>query len=398
MEVTIKEALKELDLVLLDKGLKMVNPILDEDLGIVLYYAHLYKCKKQEKYKHETIKLFNLLINRFEDYNYYKSFLHGFEGVFYVVNYLKKVKIHDFHEIIESELLENLLISLNTSIENNQFMFWHGALGKSLFFLVSDNYSIDFKTELFGKIIDKLYHTRLYTNGLITWDDYWIRKEHDISFHMQILNFLFKLKQNSIKHEKLDFLIDELIKLPFDISNVTSTIVIENKLQEKNIPINNLVFTVYYLKAVNSLIVYDKFFNTTNKDLSKTIDDLIKKICSYSIQDSGIIHFEKYNFYDLSLNQGIGNMVLLLNNINQLIENSEIQQSLIYWKDLLIKNVKKVLDTQNNKVLLPEYVYQNETNDYQYDKYSLLDGLLGSSFILSGILYDEFEWQEIISI
>ncbi len=395
----MEKHLLEIENILFNKAIKMEYPIIDEDLGVILLKANSYKNTNQEIYKEQCYKLFLKLIEDFEKHDFSKSFVHGFEGIFYVVYFMSENKIIDNEDILE-ELIPSLLESIDVDLKNSNFYFSHGCLGKSLYILSSKYFSYEFKNDFFKKLTDKLYECRFYKEGYITWNDKWIKKRIDFSSQMEILNFLLKIKRNNIESDNINFLINELIYVGENIKNLNVGVFIEDIFQDHYNKIDGIIYTVYYSKVVYSLLNYLAEHDNENKVLNEVIQDILLKISKYKIENSGIIYFEKEDFYDIGLNQGIGSIVYNLYRAKKIVKNNSLLNNLYnYWINLFLINTEKVIKLikTNTEILLPEYIFQNEEKNYPYDKYSLFDGVLGVGFILSSILYEDDEWSEIIT-
>ncbi len=394
----IEDSLASINSTLYNKALKMQFPLLDEDLGVILYFSHLYKCTGDRKYKNQALELFNLLIEDFENHNFSKSFIHGFEGVFYVVNYMKKNEVLKSDSVIE-DLIPYLLESLEYDLKHSRYIFLHGCLGKSLFFLVSDKFEWQYKEELFNKIIDVLYENRTYKAGSVTWPDYWLKNIVIYPHHIQIFNFLLKLKQSGLKNDKLEIIISQLADAFNEAIDHQHGVEIKGKFQQLDTSIHYIMYSVIYYKIAEVLLYYYQNFEPNNKDVSTIVDRLINIASKSNLKNSGIIDLQKKGLYDIGISQGISSVVYSLYNITKLSDDkTKVSSEYSYWLKKLLEQAKLYTDLDNDEVILmPEYIYQNEAKDYPFDRFSLYDGILGAGFVLSTILYQENEWSEILS-
>ena len=74
--------LNKIDIILFSSARKMSKPIINNDLGILVYFATRYKISNESKYKDKCTVLLKKFITVFNDYNFSSGSLDGFESVF----------------------------------------------------------------------------------------------------------------------------------------------------------------------------------------------------------------------------------------------------------------------------------------------------------------------------
>lgn len=391
MENTI---LDKIESRLILKAKKMNHPILDEDLGVIVYLANLYRNSQQIHYRDNCLLLFNKLIENYDSYDFSYSFIHGFEGIFYAVFYLEDCGILESEEITE-ELVAHLLISIDSDLTNNRYNFLHGCIGKAQYFLFSNKHDSSLRESIFNKIVNTLEDNKIYLDGFITWNDYLIRRTLNIFHHSSILNFLLKLKEIKFENNHLDSLIQEILHFVKNYPDMDRTIYIQKDI--KTFPkqnIINLANSKGNLTAAYTLLYASEVLE--NQELFDQAKIMTELVCNLNLNTSGIIYFEKHNLYDIGLSHGIGGIVFLLSSINRSLKSQNIQNTIEYWMLLLTKNTEIVLNTEEI-ILMPNDVWQNEDGTYPYDKYSLYDGILGIAFLFSALKYNDYRWSNCLS-
>lgn len=367
-------------------------PVVDRDLGVVLFFASMYSYTKDEMYKTKALELFNKTIEVFPQFDFNYSLVEGFEGIFWVVNHLKTCGVLENEDVLIS-MKPYLLESIAYDLENDNFNLLHGCFGKIQYYMFSKENNPEEKLELVNKVIDKLYDGRIEENGLINWKDSNFKNGFNIRFfngHTSILNFLLKLKDLEYKNTKIDYLIGKLLPLLIETIDLPKKVSIRGKVQsEGESKYYNIV--EYHGNLTMAFTLYYAGIIMNRDDLKKKAHDLTLKVCKKKIEDSGIMYNDEYAFHDIGLACGLGGVTFLLYRLNQWINDSRIDESLTLWKNELEKNTIKVLDIKGD-VLMPQ-VIQNKKGDYYYEKNSLYDGVLGAGLVLSSINHNKDNWS-----
>lgn len=385
-----KEIVNIISECLFEKSKKMYYPFIDEDLGTIIFFTHLYRVTNNETNKNKAINLLQEFIKEFRKQELAYSFVHGFEGIYWTINYLYKSGIINDQSLtddIEEYLVDSILYDLN----NKKYNFIHGCIGKSQIFFLSKKFKSQ-KNNIINKIINTLYHKRTYYEEYITWDDYLIKESIDINYHLDILNYFIKLKEINFQNKHIDFILDELLKIAEDYNEMAKYVnVKKDKIYKTKQNINNLSNSFGSLRVAYSLLYASDVLEEQN--LFLIAKKLVLDFCDMDIKESGIIYFEKESFYDIGFSHGIGAIVFLLKKVNNYLKLDIINERIQYWENQLFINTQIVLNN-NETILIPESIWQNETKDYPYDKYSLFDGILGVGLILSSSESDDYLWAE----
>jgi len=130
--------IKKIESILFDEVIQMEKPTIRNDLGVLIFEATLYRYSNEDIYKQKALKLLKTLTETFGNRSLGSGFFEGFEGIFYVVQYLHKCGIIEDESMLEG-LEEYLLQSLSIDFKNNYFDPMHGSIGKLLYYINSQN-------------------------------------------------------------------------------------------------------------------------------------------------------------------------------------------------------------------------------------------------------------------
>ncbi|APD06599.1 hypothetical protein UJ101_01070 [Flavobacteriaceae bacterium UJ101] len=392
LNIDRQRIINEISTRLFEKSKKMYYPFIDEDLGTIIFFTHLYRVTNEEVNKNKAINLLQEFIKEFEKQELAYSFIHGFEGIFWAINYFYKSNIINDQSLTD-DIEKYLIESIHYDLTNRKYNFIHGCIGKSQIFFLSKKYK-DQKDSIINEIINILYYKRTYYENYITWDDYLMKKSIDINYHLDILNYFIKLKEINFQNKYIDSILDELLKVAIDYKIMFKEVSIKkHKTFKPKQNINNLSNSFGYLRVAYSLLYANNVIGNGRDNLFLIAKEMVLDFCQIDIKESGIIYFEKESFYDIGFSHGIGAIVFLLKKVNNYLKLEIVKEKIQYWENQLLINTQTVLNT-NETILMPESIWQNETKNYPYDKYSLFDGILGIGLILSSSDFDDYLWAE----
>ncbi|GAA4273518.1 lanthionine synthetase LanC family protein [Aquimarina gracilis] len=396
METTAK-ILTKLEDVLYTKAEKVNLPIIDEDLGVIIFFATLYNNTKDESYKQKALQLFNKTVKVFADHELNYSMIHGFEGIFWTVNYLYESNILENEDIL-ANLEPYLLESIEYDLQNHNYNILHGCLGKIQYYLYSKSVDQEKASNVINRVIQSLYNNRIEENGSINWKDLRLKTGLNIGFfngHPAVLKFLVRLKEFGYQNEQIDEMINKLVDtLLQSIQQQDKKVTIRGK----QIKEGDQYYSVIELHG-NLTLAYSLYYTglvLNREDLKEIAYQLTLEASSKDPKNSGIMYFDRYSFQDVGMSHGLGGVTYLLFKLNNWMKDSKIKENIAVWEKEFLKNTDKILSIEE-KILMPE-IFQKDHNEYPYDKYSLLDGILGSGLVISSLHYNQDNWGNYLAM
>ncbi|WP_062056898.1 lanthionine synthetase LanC family protein [Aquimarina longa] len=395
METAIN-VLNKIEDKLYTKAKKVNLPIIDEDLGVILFFATQYTHTKDESYKQKALELFDKTVKVFAEHELNYSLVHGFEGIFWTVNYLTECGVLENEDSLKN-LEPHLLQSIEYDLANHNYNVLHGCLGKIQYYLYSKSVDQEKASTIINTVIQSLYDNKIEESGLINWKDLQLNAGLNIGFfngHPTVLKFLVRLKELGYKNALIDEMIDKLINVLLESLNFKKEVTIRGKDINEGEEYFNVAELHGNLTVASSLYYTGSILN--REDLKEKAHQLTLDVSSKTPKNSGIMHFKKHSFQDIGMSHGLGGITYLLFKLNNLIQDPKIQKNLTIWQNEFLKNVDKVLSIEE-EILMPE-IFQKDENKYPYDRYSLLEGILGSGFILSSIQYNQDNWGNYLTL
>lgn len=402
----INNLLNKIDKILFESSKEMNNPVIDSDLGALIYFATRYKISNETKYKEHCEVLLNKFISVFSDFNYSTGTLTGFESVFWVISYLEESNLIEDSNLFLEDIEENLFLSVENDIEDNFNEIFYGTIGKVQFLLNDKKIKETKVINLINKIINSLWITKKKLNNQIYWSDKEYEEEHlgyvDLGIAhgiCAILLFLVKLKELKFENEYIDTLIYGIIETftlaesnQRGVSSFPDTYCIKNK--DLNMINSRLGFCVGDLPAAYAIGYAGEIFKKEEWQLfSKKI---IKKSAYRDISDSQLVYFSDYDFFDIGFCHGMSSILYIYYRVNKWVKDDYISFKIKYWEKELIKNVNKFIEIKD-----PIYYSKTSSKDkdkLELKKYSFLDGLCGASLALLAIEYDQISWSKFLSL
>lgn len=394
----IKPLIDKIETNLYKIAIEMKNPTLDGDLGVLIFYATMYKYGKEETYKEKAKKLLEKLLTVFSDYELPSGFLEGFEGILYTVQYLHKCNIIEDTQIVE-DLEEYLLQTLKMDFNTNNYDPLHGSIGKLLYFINSESKSKEEVEEIVNLFLESLYKNREEEDQNIFWYDSYEKGQmvnlgtaHGIT---GVLIFLLRLKELEFKNPILDTLIEGILKslnsYKSDIPNTSKYPNFVTKEKSRSVNINTrLGWCSGDLGISYALLYASKVLK--RGDLKKEVVEMMKSIISTLISTSKLDHYEEYSFFDTGFCHGISGITYMLQKMNNELKSPQIDKRIGFWKEQLITNLEKQL-SYDEEIYLPWY-RQNKEKSYTQDKGTMLNGLTGVGLALASLHYKKYDWSD----
>lgn len=392
------EKIVSIEKTLFEHAQKMNNPTLEEDLGVLIFEATFYKYSKNNEYKEKAITLLNKAIEVFSSKELPMGFFEGFEGIFWVVQYLNQCNIIDDESLL-NDLKPYLLQSLETDIADNNFDTIHGGPSKLQYLINSENSSEVEKNIYVDKFIESLYNNRQENEKGIYWYDIFEEEKGLVNLGLAhglaaMLTFVSRLKEQGFKNPKIDILIKGITKSLLTFKNdSTQNSHFPDYFSElgNNKNVNSRLAWCYGDLGISYAFLYSSII-TENKDLKLEALKVINSVVKRGISDSKLDHFEEYFFFDTAFCHGISGIVYILSKINQHLQNPLIEQRLNYWKSQLIHNLDIQLKIQDD-IYYPWY-RQDKEKSFVLDKCSMLTGLTGTGLVLLSLQYDTYDWSD----
>ncbi|WP_282086589.1 lanthionine synthetase LanC family protein [Aquimarina algiphila] len=376
----------------------MKCPIIEEDLGGLIFEATLYRYSQKEVYKKKAIQLTNQLLTVFSDRNVLSGFFEGFEGIFYTIQYLYHCKIIEDDSLLD-DLEEYLLKSLSIDFKINNFDPLHGSIGKLLYYINSKNKDKEKVNQLVNTFIDSLYNNKKETDHGIFWYD----DNEDVKDLVNlgvahglagILSFLLRLKELGYNNTYLDILITGIIKTILNSKNNIPRISNFPDYYSKNINQTNINSRLAWcygdLGIAYTLLYASKVLQ--RDDLKVEVENITNSTIRRTISNSGINYYEDYSFFDTGFCHGISGIVFILQKINNTLNQPNIDKRIQFWKKELFYNLEKQLKIKED-IYLPWY-RQDDKYSYTLDKESMLNGLCGTGLVLLSLEYKQYDWSD----
>lgn len=383
----------------------MSSPVINDDLGVLMYFATRFKVTKDEKFRKKCNYLLNKLILVFNDHDFTSGSIDGFESVFCTLDYLKYCEIIDNIDDVINEIEDNLIDSIQRDIEREFYEIFYGSIGKIQFFLKEDRIKQQRITDLVNKLLNSLWNSKKVKNKQIFWvDKVSFKKDHEfVDLGMahgicSILVFLVKLKELNFKNNYIDKLIFGIIKTYTLAENeVKGTSFYPDRYSltnKKEILINcRLGYCVgdlpvsYAFSYAGDILKEPELINYSRQLLELSI--------SKELSSSHLNYFPKNDYFDIGFCHGISGILYLLHQINKVQNDDLISFKIDYWKDLLIINISKLLKF-NEPIFFPKTYKNNEV--LELNKYSFLNGLCGAALVLLAVENNETKWSSFLCI
>ncbi len=398
----IKPLIDKIETNLYDIAIEMKYPTLEGDLGVLIFYATMYKYANEEVYKEKANKLLEKLLAVFSDCELPSGFLEGFEGILYTVQYLYKCNIIEDMQIVE-DLEKYLIQTIKIDFNANNYDPLHGSIGKLLYFINSESKSKEEVEELINLFIESLYKNREEKDQNIFWYDSYEKGQminlglaHGIT---GVLTFLLRLKELEYKNPKIDILIEGLLKSLMSFkNNIPNTSIYPNFVTEekskdisRSVSINTrlgwcsgdlgISYTLHYASKV-----------LKRDSLKPEVINLMKSIISRLMSTSKLDHYEEYSFFDTGFCHGISGIVYILEKMNNDLKSPQIEKRIGFWKEQLTTNLEKQL-SYDEEIYLPWY-RQDKEKSYTLEKGAMLNGLTGVGLALASIHYKKYDWSD----
>lgn len=392
MNLLEKNILK-IDDILFSKAIKMENPVIEHDLGALLYFSTKYNYSNEFIYKEKALDLFEKLLDIFSEFDFQTGLLEGFDGIGWVLTYMKKCNIIDSDELLK-DVDDFLIQSIRLNINTNNFDLLYGSIGKIQFLIDSERYKEKQIIDLIDGIVNKLYETRIEKNKRIYWYDLDSEKinlglSHGLA---SIFIFLLKLQELNFKNKNIKKMILGIIK---------SYAYFENKIPgissfgasfpytRNDTSHSRLAWCYGDLGIAYSFLYADTVLKNQNTKIK--YNDMLNLLLQREISDSGLVHFYNYSFFDTGFCHGLSGIYYILFKMNEMEPNLILQKKIKYWEDELLKNLNIQLSIEGD-IVFPE-TRQGTDEIYKIEKETMLNGLCGVGLVLLTMKYKKADWS-----
>lgn len=403
----ILEQLNKIEAITFQNAIAMESPTLEMDLSVLVFEATYYKYSKIELHKEKTLQLLSRLVDVFPQQEYSNGFLEGFEGVFWVVDYLEKCEIIDNSNLLD-ELLPHLIQSLRFDLQYNNFDVFHGSINKLHFIITSNKFPDILVIELVNEFLDRLYENRIENEIGIYWYDVLAGEKgliENVYVNLGIphgmpglLLFLIKLKEKKFQHDKIDVLVEGILKVIFNSKNINyqdsyfpgtiAPVDIGKEFHESS----RLAYCYGDLGVVFAVLYASKILD--KPELKEEVGMVIESLKTRLVTNSSIDVFEDYLFLDTAFCHGLSGVVYMFSKINKLLNNEEFEKRTEYWIKELLHNLEIQL-TVTTSIYYPDYKQPTEEREkYTIYEQSILGGYSGTGLVLLSLLYEKFDWSD----
>ncbi len=381
---------EEIDTYLYNSAHKMLSPVFNNDLGIIVYFGLRYKHSKNIIFKEKAITLLDKFIEQFGDYDFHKGILTGFEGVFWSIAYLEECGIIENADDYLSDLEQELLTSIIYDIKSDNFELYYGFTGKLQYFLNSKHLSNEIIVTLINSAIASLWNSKLEYEGQFYWLDPERLKEHEVVdlgiAHgiVGVLTFLTRLKELNFKNDHISPLLTGILKTILNAPNIVKgdsffpdIYSIKKEKQHLNTFDSRLGFCTGDIPVAYGLYYY----GVTFKDdfIIKKAQEITDRISSRDIANSHLLHLADHDFFDIGFCHGISSICFILAKINTWYQNPSLNSRLQYWNNELQKNTLKAIKTPKPVSYYSKFV-KSDTK-LTLDTTSFLEGVTGGGLI-----------------
>lgn len=392
----------------------MDNPTLEMDLSVLIFEATYYRYSKKEKYKEKALLLFNHFKKVFTNIEYQNGFLEGFEGIFWVVDYLKKSNIIEGDSLLD-DLVPYFIESLEIDLEHNNFDVYHGSINKLDSIINSNKFSSELKENFVNIFLDNLYKTKTENEIGVFWygevyDDQKgiMKKIGGVNLGIPhglpgLLIFLVRLKEMNFKHSKLEILIQGILKT---ILNSKNKVIQDSHFPDELYILNygeefyrssRLAYCYGDLGIAYAVLYTSKVLG--KPELKTEISVTIEVLKNRLVTNSSIDVYEDYFFLDTAFCHGLSGIVYMFNKINELIEDKDFEERIRYWEKELLSNLEKQL-TVTPPIYYPDYKQPTNKNEEKYtiDEQSILVGYSGTGLVLLSLIYKKQDWSSFLML
>jgi lantibiotic modifying enzyme len=392
----MQKEILQIESVLYDIAKKMNMPTIAEDLGVIIFESTLYRYSGNEVYRQKTLELLEKAVEVFPVRKMQTGFLEGFEGIFWVVDYLLKHNIVSDNSFLD-DLKPHLLKSIEIDLKGNFFDALHGSINKLDLLFNSSLYKREESLKYPDLFINSLWENRVENEKGIYWyDSSAINKDivnlglaHGIS---GILVFLTKLKGQGYENPKIDLLLEGIIKslISFKSKNPYNCYFPSNYSENGSEAGSRLAWCNGDLGIAYAMLYCSETLQKS--DLRKQAIEVINGLYHRRISNSEIDHFEENFFFDTAFCHGLSGIAYTLAKINEILKNPLIEQRIDYWKGELRNNLSTQLSI-NGDIYYPVYK-QDKDHSYTLDKCSMLAGLTGTGLVLLSLEYGKYDWSD----
>ena len=384
------DLLAKIDRILFASALPMEKPVINNDLGVLIYFATRYDMSKKQEYKAKSLRLLKKLLAIFSEHDYGSGALDGFESVFWTISYLERCKIIESSQELLEDIEESLVLSIDNDITDGLFEIFYGSVGKIQYFLTEDRIKEEKVSKLIIRLLESLWNTKKEKDGRIYWIDK-VSFTNDLQFidlgmaHgiCAIFIFLIKLKELGFEHQHIDTMTEGIAKTYFMAENkVKGTSFFPDRYSIENPDHNQINSRLAY--CVGDLPVSYAFCyggQVLNKVEWIAYSKKILEISTYKeVSSSHLKQFSEYDFFDIGFCHGISSILFLFQQLNKCHDDSYIAFKIEYWKEQLLSNTAKVLKTKSKIYYSKSYSKPGE--ELALDRNSLLNGLCGAALVL----------------
>lgn len=380
-------------------------PSIEFRISYLLFYATYYKYSGLEQYKNKALVLYDNIIEDYDNHDLNFSMYEGIEGLGWACVYLNKCKIINDYSIFD-DLVDYLYRSLDISLINRSWDLLYGYIGKmgSLLSYTPSNKD-GRKKEYIIKILEDLNDTKQVRDKGF----FWFEEDNYKSINLglahgtfSILLFLLKIKESGFNSPLLADLIEGTKNgILLSVSEKKSINIFPNGLSfDKNIDLSLQDFSrlAWCYGDLGALYCLAKYNQQSNNDeaVGLLLTQLIDALTLRGISTSGLIHFEKEDFYDPGFCHGIAGIYYLLKiSSNLLPKDQYLEDRIVYWKNQLDRNLTKVFAHHSDAIYYPGGSGTFLGNE-EYDREAFLNGYVGIGLILLSMKYDRYDWSEFL--
>lgn len=399
-----------------DKNLKFIEnyidnissentlPNIEYRISHLLFYATYYEYSGLEQYKNKAIKLYENIVEDYDNHDLKFSLYEGIEGLGWACIYLNKCNVINDYSIFE-DLLDYLYKSLNISIINHDWDLLYGYMGKMGVILSSPLQSQEArKNEYIVKILDDLNKTKVVKENGYFWFEN--REDEIVNLGLahglfSILLFLLKIQESGFESVLLKQLIDGTknaivlsVNSKKSISIFPNGISFNENTDSNLFSFSRLAWCYGDLGALYSLVKYNQKYKEEKIDL--LINNLIEVLTLRGIGTSGLIHFSKEDFFDTGFCHGLSGIYYLLQISSNLLPNDKyLKKRINYWQEQININLEKISILNVDEVYYPND-FTSLSFPQKYEKDSFLNGYAGIGLTLLSIKYNRYGWSEFL--
>lgn len=352
--------------------------------GIAIFFLYMYRLTNEEKYSDFALKLLSSVFDSLNSSFKNSTFYFGYSGIGWAFDHLCKknfidTDVDEFLGTIDSFLYDMMV----KDMDEGNYDFLHGAIGKGLYFLNRET-NINSKKYL-SYLVDRLEDTAIVgKNGTIKWQAPLPSRNNIMVYNFglshgipSIIVFLAKMIEKGIYTDKSLFLMNGAVKylLENTISPERYSSFFPNYIFDNELPNKGRLAWCYGDLGIGFSLLHASKASANNELREKALDILLhstqrRNINEELIDYAGFCH-------------GTSGIAHMYNSIYQETKNTIFKESALFW-------FRETLKQSKHEDVLTGYKYWNEAGARSswFNDYGILEGIAGIGLVFISAISD----------